>query len=252
MANGRKGGGAPAWMVTFGDLMALLTTFFILLLSFSQIDAQQYKNIAGSLERAFGVQWIKTLTESPSSQAETPRQEQDKSLIKPLQEPLPPPDPLSELQRRAQQRLQPQLDNGLLELHRREGELIISFRHEAAFRSGSASLVPRFRPIIDRIAGVLAQTEGRIIVAGHTDDVPISTPRFRSNWDLSTARAVSVVHQLLEKGRLLAGRLVAQGHGASRPLVPNEDAAGRAKNRRVEVRIEDEAAAPAGAGGDGA
>jgi len=247
----QKRGGAPAWMVTFGDLMALLTTFFILLLSFSQIDAQQYKNIAGSMERAFGVQWIKKLAES-RSQGEIDRREQDKSLIEPLDKPAPPPDPLTELQQRAQERLQPQLDDGLLELRRREGELIISFRHEAAFESGSETLVPRFRPIIDRIAGLLAQTAGQIVVAGHTDDVPISTPRFRSNWDLSTARSVSVVHQLLEKGRLPADRLVAQGHGASRPLVPNEGAASRAKNRRVEIRIKDEPTAPTGAAKDGA
>ena len=251
MAARQKRGGAPAWMVTFGDLMAILTTFFILLLSFSKIDAQQYKNIAGSMERAFGVQWIKQLAES-RSQGEVQRREQDESLIEPLKKPMPPRDPLSELESRARDRLQPQLDQGLLELRRREGELIISFRHEAAFESGSAALVPRFRPIIDRIAGLLAKTEGRILVAGHTDDVPISTPRFRSNWDLSTARAVSVVHQLLEKGRLAADRLVAQGHGASRPLVPNEDAASRAKNRRVEIRIKDEPTAPAGAAKDGA
>lgn len=248
---GRREKGAPAWMVTFGDLMALLATFFILLLSFSKIDAQQYKNIAGSMERAFGVQWIKEMAES-RSRGESPLREQDKSLIKPLDKPVPPPDPLTKLQRRVQERLQPQLDQGLLEVRRREGELIISFRHEAAFESGSEILVPRFRPIIDRIAGLLAQTEGQIVVAGHTDDVPIMTPRFRSNWDLSTARAVSVVHQLLEKGRLPAGRLIAQGHAASRPLAPNDDAAGRAKNRRVEIRIKDEPAAPAGAAKEGA
>lgn len=242
----RRDGGAPAWMVTFGDLMALLTTFFILLLSFAEIDAQRYKQIAGSMERAFGVQWVRRLTESPQGGeviGDRPEEVIEQRRKPETEEaPAPPPKPRvpGVLERRMEAGLRPEIAQGLVELRRQNGELIISFRHEAAFRSGSERLIRHFRPIIDKIARLLADTEGRIVVAGHTDNIPIRTQRFRSNWDLSTARAVSVVHQLLEKGELEPERLVAQGYADTRPLAPNDTPERRARNRRVEVRIRDE------------
>ena len=91
--------------------------------------------------------------------------------------------------------------------------------------------------MIEKLRQSLADVEGKIVVAGHTDDVPIKTARFRSNWDLSAARAVSVLHELIRDGGLDPARLIAEGHGEAHPLVPNDTADNRAINRRVELVI---------------
>lgn len=244
MAGSKKKGGAPGWMTTFADLMALLTTFFVLLLSFSQIDAQKWRMIAGSMERAFGVDFLRVDSSPPPKSIIgvekppiTPPGTGAEKPQKPSPAPTPPQDVMLE---RMQQALREEIDNDLLSIGRNaDGELVISFRHEAAFESGSAVLVGQYRRIIGKIAQLLSQTEGTIMVAGHTDNVPIRTPRFRSNWDLSTARAVSVVHQLLERGALEPDRMIAEGYADTEPLVPNDSPENRARNRRVEVRLRD-------------
>lgn len=241
--------GAPVWMVTFADLMALLTTFFVLLLSVSQIDAQRYRQIAGSLERAFGIQWLLQRSESPGREVLV--EGKPESPVEPL-EVMPPALPEEVTEPQVDNNLQ-QFRDGLLQDIQREllevsrnseGELLISFRHEAAFESGSEVLLPQFLPVVDRIGRLIATTAGTVIVAGHTDDRPISTPRFRSNWDLSTARAVSVVHRLLELHTVEAARVIAEGFGETRPLLPNDSDTNRARNRRVEIRIKDRSDTP--------
>ena len=94
-----------------------------------------------------------------------------------------------------------------------------------------------FQPVLARIGAVLAQTEGQIIIAGHTDDIPINTARFRSNWELSASRAVSVVDHLGRITEIPMQRFLIEGYAETRPLVPNEDAETRARNRRVEIVI---------------
>ncbi|RDH89117.1 MAG: hypothetical protein DIZ77_16425 [endosymbiont of Seepiophila jonesi] len=104
--------------------------------------------------------------------------------------------------------------------------------------SGRASLDPDFFDVITRITDVVAETPGNIVVAGHTDNIPISTQRFRSNWELSSARAVTVVHAMLSNSDLDPARVLIEGHADSNPLAPNDSRENRAKNRRVELVIE--------------
>jgi chemotaxis protein MotB len=244
MADKQNRGGAPSWMVTFADLMALLTTFFVLLLSVSQVDAQRYKQIAGSLERAFGIQWLEQRSESPGHEVLMEGKPQGMVDLPVMAPPAPPEEaekPAEDVNlQQFRLELQEDIRQERLEVGRNsEGELLISFRHEAAFESGSDTLLPDFHQVIDRIGHLIATTRGTVIVAGHTDDRPINTPRFRSNWDLSTARAVSVVHRLLELHTVEGTRLIAEGFGDTRPLLPNDSEASRARNRRVEIRIKD-------------
>jgi chemotaxis protein MotB len=244
MSNKPGRSGAPIWMVTFADLMALLTTFFVLLLSISQIDAQRYRQIAGSLERAFGIQWLEQRSESPGHEVLMEGKPEGLVEAGAVQPPVVPADVAGPQEDHNLLRFRDGLMDALrherLEVSRNaEGELLIRFRHEAAFESGSDILLPDFHPVIDRIGDLIATTRGTVTVAGHTDDRPISTARFRSNWDLSTARAVSVVHRLLERHAVADSRLIAEGFGATRPLLPNDSEANRARNRRVEIRIKD-------------
>lgn len=272
--------GIPAWMATFADLMALLMCFFVLLLSFSEMDAMKFKRLAGSMAQAFGVQAEWNVNEvpkgtsiiaqefSPSRPEPTPineiwqstddttqmslevncAQEYDiqqgedaletgaQARVKQLVDEL-----VRETEAHAHRlasALQAQILAGQIEVETRGRKIIVRIREKGSFASGSADLEPGLRDVMDEIRGVLAQQPGRILVQGHSDDIPISTQRFRSNWDLSAARAVSVAHELMRGGRLQPSRFEVSGKADTQPLASNTSAAARARNRRVEIVIE--------------
>lgn len=116
--------------------------------------------------------------------------------------------------------------------------IIIRFPGATTFLPGSDQLADWFGPALRRIASIIKATKGRILVSGHTDNAPISTARFRSNWDLSSARAVTVVHYLILDAKVRPDRITAQGFGSSRPLAPNDTPENQSSNRRVEIAIE--------------
>ena len=115
--------------------------------------------------------------------------------------------------------------------------ILIRIREKGAFSSGSALLNSSFVSVIDKIAGALAQIEGRIAVEGHTDNVPINTFAYPSNWDLSSARSVAVVRRMLDVAPLPPSRLTASGFADTRPQAINTTVDGRARNRRVEIVV---------------
>lgn len=272
--------GLPAWMATFADLMALLLSFFVLLLSFSEMDAMKFKRLAGSMAQAFGVQQELEVHEtpkgtsiiaqefSPGKPEPTPINEIFQSTEDVTQMSLEvycaeefdiqqgEPDyedsareqlqqRLEELVRETEQdamalaeRLDTQIRAGQIEIETRGRQIIIRIREQGSFRSGSAELAQDYYDVIDEIRAVLMQQSGTIAVHGHTDDIPISSERFRSNWELSAARAVSVAHQLMEGGYIDENRFEVTGFADTRPLAPNDSAANRARNRRVEVVVQ--------------
>jgi chemotaxis protein MotB len=144
--------------------------------------------------------------------------------------------------RQQSERLKEMLDQeivqGLLEVETEHSKIIIRIQEKGSFASGQATLDPSFYEVISKITDVIAKTPGKIIVAGHTDNIPISNTRFRSNWELSSARAVTVVHAMLTNPAMAAERILVEGHADSNPLVANDSWENRAKNRRVELIIE--------------
>lgn len=256
----RDAEGLPAYMATFADLMSLLMCFFVLLLSFAEIDALKYKMVVKSLENAFGVQREVLASEipkgtsiiaqefSPGEPRPTPleviRQEtvdetrdvlkitMDAEAYERQQQ-----QQIADESRRFTQALEQEVEEGLIVVETQLNRIVIRIREKGSFPSGDAELNAGFRPILLKIHDVLAQTEGQIAVAGHTDNVPIRTARYRSNWELSTARATSVVHALLEKGDIPPDRFYLEGYADTRPLVPNDSESNRAKNRRVEIVV---------------
>jgi chemotaxis protein MotB len=118
-----------------------------------------------------------------------------------------------------------------------QNQVVIRFSEEATFRSGDAAIKPEMIPIIERVVNVLSACTGDVLVSGYTDDRPISSDRYRSNWDLSAARAVSVVHELVMNRQVPADRVVAAGRAETNPLAPNDSPENRALNRRVEIAI---------------
>ncbi|MGM0577157.1 MAG: flagellar motor protein MotB [Myxococcota bacterium] len=244
---------APAWMATFADMATLLMSFFVLLLAFSEMDVVKYKAISGSMKKALGVKadsFEVTLPEGPPAEqadlrgVEMPKPEAPEGAAEKVEGEKLAPD--AALVRR---RLASEIEENRIDVEAWPDRVIIRLPEQGVFPLGSARLDRDFVPILAKIRGVLADTRGSIVVAGHTDDLPIRTRRFRSNWDLSASRAASVVHVLLEPGEgtpdwIEPHRLVAQGYADTRPLVPNEDAESRAKNRRVDIILATEAQDP--------
>lgn len=243
--------GSPAWIVTFADLATLLLTFFILLLSFAEMDVEKYRAMANSMSVALG--GAPTLTDSlggrpvsviatepaPPTAAE-PSVELQPELIDERADgeaPTKISGGIIDLASALIQELETEVASGDLSVNYDEEQVIIRFAEDAAFRSGEAQIKPEMIPIIERVVEVLSYCSGDVLVAGYTDDRPISSGRYRSNWDLSAARAVSVVHELVLNRDVPAERVVAAGRAETNPLVSNDTPENRARNRRVEIAI---------------
>ncbi|NQZ86457.1 MAG: flagellar motor protein MotB [Colwellia sp.] len=287
--------GLPAWMGTFADLMSLLMCFFVLLLSFSEMDVLKFKQIAGSMKFAFGVQnkiEVKDIPKGTSIIAQefrpgkpepTPieviqqqtmemtqqmlefqagdetsaggRQEQrgterggqsqstaDEMSAQAMQKAKDEleqssQEQVNELVKKIADQLEQQIQDGAIELESLGQQVTIRIRENGSFPSGSAFLQPQFRSIIRDIGELLNTVPGEIMVSAHTDNRGINSELFSSNWELSSTRAVAIIHELLKVPGLDHSRLLAVGHADSRPLVPNTNALNRRRNRRVEISI---------------
>lgn len=272
--------GLPPWMGTFADLMSLLMCFFVLLLSFSEMDAMKFKRLAGSMAQAFGVQNKLNVTDvpkgtsiiaqefSPGIPSPTPineiwqkteditemslevrsQQEYDveagetgqeagiKAAIRERLEAL-----IEETRQDAQDladALEPEIVAGEIEVETEGRKIIIRIRERGSFKSGSHELADDYYDVMDEIRGVLMQKPGKIEVQGHTDNIPIrGSARYRSNWELSTSRAVSVAEELMKDGEINRRRFMISGLADTQPLVDNSTRENRARNRRVEIVI---------------
>ena len=273
---GSEGSGA-GWLATFADLMSLLMCFFVLLLSFSEMDVLKFKRLAGSMQNAFGVQqqfraqdipkgtsiiaqefspgrpdptplneiWQKTTDESRnslevacqdlgSSNTGESGDAQKMVVIDEVQ------DLVGQTEEDAIElatALAQEIAEGVLEVETKGRQITIRIKEYGTFPSGSAELTPNFKPILKIIREQLEDIDGKIVIEGHTDDRPINTVRFRSNWALSSARAVAVAHGLFDTGKLPQSRFQIAGYADTKPMVANSTGAGRARNRRVEVII---------------
>jgi len=214
-------------MVTFADLMALLFALFVLLLSFSEVDSDSFQKNAGPMREAFN------MLESPAA-LQRQSLPMERAEAGQLEEEVWKDDLMYHLR----VNMAREISREEITLVEKDREIIIRFPDATAFPPGGSRLTEKVMPTIDRVAEVLANAEGQIVVAGHTDNIPISTSVFRSNWDLSTSRSVSVVHRLLTNPNLPPDRVTAQGFADSRSLATNETPEGRSANRRVEISIQ--------------
>lgn len=216
-------GSVPVWAITFADLMTLLMSFFILLYSFSSLEAEKFRAVAGSLREAFGAGDKSVGTQGAAGTAAGG----DSA----------PPGGVSAEEMRLIEKLRSAVERAGLGAQgsaRATGRGVsLRLDGETVFDSGSAELKSQALPLLERIAAIAAENGGTIEVEGHTDDVPIANDRYPSNWELSGARAGNVVRQLAAMG-IPATRLRAVGYADSRPLGSNATEQGRAANRRVE------------------
>jgi chemotaxis protein MotB len=260
--------GAPAWVMTFADLMSLLMCFFVLLLAFSEMDAQKFKQLSGSMKQAFGVQRqikadeipkgtsIVTMEFSPGIPQPTPIQVVEQQTTDDTKNNLEfsegsdgkkknlaermyaaAVESVREEAEKLVEDLKEEIETGMLEVEWSEAEITVRLKEKSTFNSGEAKLKASSFQIIDRVSKSLNKIEGNIIVAGHSDNVPINTYEYRSNWELSAARAANVVHHLTKKGRVDPYRVQMRAHAETKPLVPNDSRENKARNRRVEIVI---------------
>jgi len=213
--------GVPGWVVTYGDMMSLLLTFFILLVSFSSIQESKFKEAMESLQGALGVlDKYPTALDFKTRIVPTPRQTDSSEIYYMI--------------RKVEQYLvNAKLDKAVDVSLEKDG-VRIRIKDQLMFASGSASLRAAAHPVLDKVAELIDGAGQEVDVTGHTDTVPIHSERYPSNWDLSAARAVSVARYLQARG-IDPRRLRAVGCGPYQPLADNATPAGRARNRRVEI-----------------
>ncbi len=293
--------GLPAYMGTFADLMALLMCFFVLLLSFAEMDVLKFKQIAGSMKFAFGVQdkvrvrdipkgtsiiakefspgkpqptvieavmqqtiditketlefdepdesepdegegTEKDTGVGPEDKDSTAKEEKsDAEIIKEAQQAAKAAEEAAaKAEALAQEialKMSEEISDGQVELLAKGAYVVIRIREKGSFASASDTIESEFLPVVRKIEDILAETDGEIRVAGHTDNLPIENEFFKSNWELSGGRAGSVTRELLRSGRLNKGRFVITGYADTKPIADNSTLEGRATNRRVEVII---------------
>lgn len=233
-----KGTPIAPWMTTFADMVTLLLVFFVLLLSFSTMEQERFKAVANALKNSFGFQMMNPLKLIPVDNP--PRTE---NVIKPIK-PEPPKtentgaeNQLDAIGNRLRTNFTEEIERGLIIVEQDEDHIIIRFPDDAAFGSGSDWLEPQMVPIIQQVGELIAEYEMYVVVGGHTDNVPMNSSRYRSNWDLSAARAISVAHELTWMSDLNEEYLYIVGNGDARPLTTNSTPEGRAGNRRVEILL---------------
>jgi len=195
------------WLISYADFITLMFTFFVALYALSSMDHQKLEKFSLSLRQVFQI--IEDPIKLHQSQAEQSVMESLKLLLK---------------------------NESNISVNSEPRGIVITFSDSALFSSGSAEIKSEADIVLSRIADKLKTTPGRIFIEGHTDNMPISTGKFRSNWELSAARASSVLHALVAKG-LDPYRFTISGYGEYRPRASNSTAEGRAQNRRVELVI---------------
>jgi len=184
---GELGRPAPAWMVSYSDLVTQLLTFFIMLFALSAAATEdQLKKIKEKIDNYVVQNHLEKFVSTKITQ--------------------------------------------------KEG-LVITFSEKYMFDSGKADIYPEAKEVIKNIAALLVDEPNRIAIEGHTDNTPINTPEFPSNWELSTKRATNVLKYLLEELKFDPKRLTAAGYGEWHPVAPNDTPENKAKNRRVDLIV---------------
>jgi chemotaxis protein MotB len=208
------------WLLTYADLITLLLGLFVILYAISKVDAGKYAEIVAALGGVFGGEKPSVVQGQggvlPSAFMSTERQK---------------------IKTEIRAALDTEAKKGLISISENERGLTVHIMEELLFASGNADLKQSSLNTLDALAGVLKELPNDVRVEGHTDDVPISTGTFPSNWHLSVGRAVNVGYYLIVKHELVAEKVSVVGYSEYHPLVPNTSAENRARNRRVDIVV---------------
>lgn len=237
--NHEEGPSLDRWLISYADFITLLFAVFVMLYAMSIVDQQKMEEIKASIQSSFSREQIAP----PPPKVIEPK---DFGLF---------PDTLdqpvmlkaqaesSAAETRAFSRIKDDLEENLqnigtgkdVQITVNERGMVVSLKEGGFFLSGAARLQPQALPVLDKIAAAISRYEGVIRIEGHTDNVPVNSPLFPSNWELSTARASGVVHYLIARHGFQGGRLSVAGYAEFRPIADNAKEEGRRLNRRVDI-----------------
>lgn len=224
---------SEAWLATYADTITLVLTFFVLLYSISSTDAAKLKGISEAMQGQLTGEGVmgagtsnKTGDKDPSIIDDLPNQE----ITEELRE-----------KEEIKKEIITTIDKGNLEklvtIREDERGIILGLNENIFFDLGSGELKSDSKPVLQELAGILTKIPSHIVIEGHTDNIPIKSSKYGSNWELSTQRAVSVVRYFVEQKGMSPTQFSATGYGEYKPLVDNNTSENRAKNRRVDIII---------------
>ena len=231
------------WLVSYADFITLLFAFFVVMYSISSVNNEKYEHLSEALDEAFSANHKAQTVIDPIQIGVEPKSIEPIIDGKPIIEEVIKQKQLSEEILRERQQLQliseqfedvmqPYIESELIEVKRNDFWIELEMNSQLLFLSGEAELASKATPVIRKIAEVVRRMKNVIRIEGHTDSISIDTLEFPSNWDLSSARATTVVREFVKNG-ISAKRLSAVGYGEFHPVADNNSEEGRIKNRRV-------------------
>ena len=217
------------WLLPYSDLLTLLLALFIVMFSISNVDKQKY----ASLSQQFGV----IFSEGGGGVLEGGTQVIPLDQLKQASASTIEDEKMIEIKDNIEEEIQSRgFSENFNTVLNKEG-LEIAIQEVVLFNSGEAEILPSVHPLLKEIAQILKSLDNSIKIVGHTDNIPIHTEKYQSNWDLSAMRAINVMHFLVGQGGLAPQRFSIQGYGEYSPKYDNSTVEGRAKNRRVEIFV---------------
>ncbi|MCX5813451.1 MAG: flagellar motor protein MotB [Proteobacteria bacterium] len=219
---------AERWLLTYADLITLLLAFFIMMYTFSKQDGQKYQEVSAHLKTIFtgGAGIVQKGSVSGTAPLDLMSAKSVSS---------------NEIKKQIEQEIKTMAQaNGLKDnfsVFSDERGIVIRIMDKAFFDEGKAELKDSAKRMLDKIIPVIKQINNHIRIEGHTDNVPINTNEFKSNWELSVRRATEVVRHLIERGGVSPQRISATGYAEYRPVVNNDSTMNRALNRRIEIIV---------------
>ena len=254
----QEGGGAPEWMTTYSDLVTLLLCFFVLLFSMAVIDKQKFIEVANSLRSSFsdassggdrfdtnkGKDLLSLFDNNKPGNVNSENDNEVNDDKGSDQESLSEAE-LEKLETKKLEKLQKQLQTAITELKLDEyvkviiydNEIILRIDSVVLFDSGSADIKASGHEVLKKTGLLLKEVDNEIFIQGHTDNLPINTQLFPTNWELSTKRATNVTLFMISTVGLNPEKLTATGNGEYRPINSNDTENNRQKNRRIDIVI---------------
>lgn len=226
------------WLVSYADFITLLFAFFVVMYALSTVNEGKYRILSDSMVNAFRNVPMNTSGQAPVVVSKPPPQQKQTAVSKI-------PEPVKQKQREKMKNIAkdilevmaPLIEQGKVRVVETSRGVTIEINDSILFSPGQALLQPAMVRAMRAVAEVLAASDFPITIEGHTDNVPISTLQFPSNWELSAVRATTVLRLFADAG-VAAYRLTAIGYADTRPVEPNLLADGRARNRRVSILID--------------
>jgi chemotaxis protein MotB len=224
------------WLVSYADFVTLLLAFFVTMYAITRLDQEKMVVAQQSINAALNAPVFKGGFPAVPGAGPVPSGQRGDLAATPVVR-APTPSKMEETADTVKQELRESLEKGELRLLHTGKGLVLRLPEFLFFDSGQAKFRPEALPLLQKLAGLLGKIPNDVLIEGHTDNRPIHTPQFPSNWELSTARAAALVRFFVEEQRLAPARFAAAGYGEHQPLADNNEETGRQANRRVDLII---------------